>query len=83
MTKRTWTVGFVFSKAWASSGVTFDRSAAAATVRFVCATRKEVDKKNKENGRQLDKLRLIFNNGSVLRAAGSEIRRSAEAKTLT
>ncbi len=33
--------------------------------------------------RELDNLALIFNNGVVLRAAGNEILRSAEANTLT
>jgi hypothetical protein len=77
------TVGFVFSKAWASSGARVERSEAAATVTVVWPNARALDRKNKVNVRELDKRTLIFNNESVLRAAGSEIRRSAEAKTLT
>ena len=60
--------------------MTLDRSAAAATVKIFWPTEKEVAKKNKVNGRELDNLGLIFNNEVVLRAAGSEFGRSAEAK---
>jgi len=40
-------------------------------------------KKNKVDDRELDNLGLIFNNEDVLRAAGSEILRSAEANIIT
>jgi hypothetical protein len=63
--------------------VSADRSAAAPTVSVVWPRANPVAKKIKLILRELDKERLIFNNESVLRAAGSEIRRSAEAKTLT
>jgi hypothetical protein len=83
VTKRTFIVGLAFSNAAANSGATAVKSAAAATVRLFWANKRPLaSKKHKVNGRQLDNLALIFNNNSVLRAAGYEILRPAEAKRL-